>query len=66
MKLRLKPAKAGAKIIKPQNGKFLHEEGEEIVIDKYWRRRMNAGEVVEVKKEVKKVSKKITKKRGDE
>lgn len=65
MKIRLKPAKAGVKIPNPFNGKFLQEEGEVVELNKFWRRRINAGEVVEVKEE-KKVSKKITKKRGDE
>jgi len=66
MKIRIKPAKDGAKIPKPSNGKFLHEEGELVLLDKFWRRRLLCGDVVEVKTIKKKTVKKITKKSEDE
>ena len=67
-KMNLKPAKKGLKVFNPKSGKSLSESGELVILDKYWRRRYNAGEVVECKpaKAEKKVNKKEDKKKGDE
>lgn len=65
-KVKLKPAEADKKIPNPKNGFMLREEGEFVYMNKYWRRRLMFGEVVEVK-ESKKVSKpKKLKDKGDE
>lgn len=67
MKKKLKPKKKGAKIPMRFNKGFLKEEGEEVTIDKYWSRRISAGDVVECKEEKKeskksKSTKKVSKK----
>ncbi len=43
----LKPA-AGLKLRKP-DGSFLADEGEAVVIDSFWKRRLKDGDAVEVK-----------------
>ncbi len=60
-KIKLKPSKKGLKVTNPKHGRFLREEGEEVNLTIYWRRRLKCGDVVEVKEEKKKPSKKINK-----
>jgi len=48
----IKP-KAGLKIRHPKSKLFLQEEGEEVLLNTFWRRRLNDGDVIEVKNEVK-------------
>lgn len=49
----IKP-KAGLKIRHPKSKLFLKEEGEEVLLSTFWRRRLQDGDVVEVvKSEVK-------------
>jgi hypothetical protein len=62
-KKMLKPAKEGAKIVNPENGFNLRDSGEMVELNKFWRRRLMSGEVVEVKPEKKKVIKKVEKKK---
>lgn len=55
----LKPSKPGLKVFNPATGLHLNENGEEIVINLYWRRMKDCGDVVVVKKpETKKEHKK--------
>ena len=50
---KIKPAKKHYKIPNPKNGFFLRVDGEMVIMDKYWRRLLKAGDVVEVKEEEK-------------
>jgi len=53
MMVTIKP-KAGLKVRKPDSMLFLREEGESVPMVAYWARRLNDGDVEEVKKEKKK------------
>lgn len=65
-KTKLKPVEE-RKIPNPKSGFFLKKEGEVVELNKYWRRRLLFGEVVEVKKEMKKtIPKKSLKNKGEE
>lgn len=46
--MKLKPAVEGVKVRKP-DGKHLKADGESVEVTSYWLRRLEAGEVVEVK-----------------
>ncbi len=48
MKLNLKPASADLVVRDPQTGERLPVGGKSVVIDSYWRRRMNDQDVVQV------------------
>lgn len=41
----LKPARPGLQVRKPDGG-HLAQEGEEVIVTTYWRRRLRAGDVV--------------------
>jgi hypothetical protein len=51
-KMKIKPAREGDKIPNPKTGRFLKSEGEEVSMDKYWRRLLKSEQVVEAKKEM--------------
>lgn len=60
---KLKPSKEGLKVLNPATSLHLPEDGKEVEINSYWRRRLEAGEVVEVTaKKVSMPSQKIEKK----
>lgn len=46
----LKPSKDGLKVFNPATKLHLRKEGDEVVINNYWRRMIGCGDVVEVKK----------------
>ena len=53
----LKPSRPGLKVFNPATGLHLKEDGEEVVINLYWLRMKDCGDVVVVKKiESKKIS----------
>lgn len=45
---KLKPKSDDLKVFNPATGLHLVKEGAEVALDNYWRRRLKAGEVVEV------------------
>lgn len=47
-KIFLKPAK-GLKVRDPDRGDFLPDDGREVVLTTFWRRRLRDGDVVEAK-----------------
>lgn len=47
--VKLKPSREGLKVYKPETRLHLKEEGETIVLNKYWRRLIKSGDVVVVK-----------------
>lgn len=55
MKIFLKP-KAGLKIPRPDNGRELKAEGEEVIHSTFWRRRIADGDVIEVEGKVSEAS----------
>ncbi len=61
-KIKIKPAREGLEVVNPSNGFNLRDSGEIVELNKFWRRRLMSGEVVEVKTEKKKVIKKVIKK----
>ena len=57
-KIKLKPSRKGLKVANPKTNLHLKDEGELIALTSYWRRRLNCGDVVEVKEEKKQEPKK--------
>lgn len=49
MRAKLKPAKPGLIVRDPKTRRPLPEEGREVNLDSFWRRRLRDGDVVEVK-----------------
>lgn len=47
-KIFIKPAE-GRVVPHPERGGFLSEQGDEVVINAYWQRRLNDGDVVKAK-----------------
>lgn len=45
---KLKPKSDDLKVFNPATGLHLKNEGEEVAVDNYWRRRLKTGEVVAV------------------
>jgi hypothetical protein len=61
-KIKLRPSKPGLKVSNPATNLHLKDEGEFIALTSYWRRRLNCGDVIEVKEEPKKEKKNQPKK----
>lgn len=55
-KVFLKPNE-GIKVRDPHTGNYLPEDGAEVELNTYWQRRLNDGDIVEVKPEKKTKSK---------
>lgn len=50
MRLNIRPARSGLRVINPATGRPLPERGAAVIFDQYWRRRLADGDVVKTRK----------------
>lgn len=65
-KINIKAASEKIKVIDPDTGREINKDGEQVVLSKYWRRRLSCGDIIEIKEEIKKATiKKVQKKNSN-